>query len=296
MRLRTVAPRGALFPLTWLVGLLMMASGLVVSAAPAASAGPAQAKANVGWIRLAHLSPNTPPVDVYLYSFGNPHAMIVLKHVAYGAVSPYEKVKTGQYTVAMRAADAKAGSPPVVSTNVQIAAGGAYTVAGMGPAKGLRLQVLRDRLTTPRGKALVRVIQASLRDHRVRVTAGGQVLAASLSFAHVTSYVTTRAGTLLVRAKGPAASTSESVLLPAGTIHTLVVLDTSNGLKLASIEDAAGSAVAPQGGAATGLGGTAPVSGPSPLAWLGVVGAGTLCLCAGAYGLRRVKTAPRHAR
>src|SRR5262249_62032330 len=100
----------------------------------------------------------------------------------------------------------------------------------------------------------------------------------------------------LVRASGPTASTSESVKLAAGTIHTLVVLDTSGGLKLVNLEDAAGSAVAPQGGAATGLGGTAPVPGPSPLTWLSVVGAGALCLCAGAYGLRRARTAPRHAR
>jgi len=41
-----------------------------------------------GWIQLTHLSPNTPPVDVYLYSFGDAKAMLVLKHVAYGTVSP----------------------------------------------------------------------------------------------------------------------------------------------------------------------------------------------------------------
>ena len=40
--------------------------GLAVSAAPAASAA---SSSGVGWIRLAHLSPNTPAVDVYLYSF-----------------------------------------------------------------------------------------------------------------------------------------------------------------------------------------------------------------------------------
>jgi len=28
---------------------------------------------NVGWVRLAHLSPNTPAVDVYLYPYGRQH-------------------------------------------------------------------------------------------------------------------------------------------------------------------------------------------------------------------------------
>src|SRR5918911_845685 len=125
---------------------LALILGLFTAAPLAALAGPAAASGGTGWIRLAHFSPNTPAVDVYLYSFGNPHAKIVLKHVAYGTVSPYEKVHTGEYTVAMRGAGAKPSSPPVLSTNVHIARGGAYTVAGMGPAKGLRLQILTDRL------------------------------------------------------------------------------------------------------------------------------------------------------
>src|SRR6516162_3174514 len=87
-----------------LAGLLMLAAGLLMPAASAASAatGAATHRAgHTGWIRLAHLSPNTPPVDVYLYSFGGSKAMIVLHHVGYGAVSPYEQVATGEYTVAM---------------------------------------------------------------------------------------------------------------------------------------------------------------------------------------------------
>ena len=102
-------------------------------------AAPRRRRLRDGWIRLAHLSPNTPPVDVYLYSFGDPKAKTVLKHVAYGDVSPYMKVASGEYSVAMRAAGAKTGSPPVLSASVHIPPGAAYTVAGLGPAKALRL-------------------------------------------------------------------------------------------------------------------------------------------------------------
>src|SRR5579871_2001548 len=139
--------------------ILLAALPLLLFAAPAATAS---AATSTGWIRLAHLSPNTPAVDVYLYSFGNSDAQIVLHHVAYGTVSPYEAVTAGDYSVAMRAAGASATSQPVLSTSVTITARHSYTVAGMGPESGLRLQVMNDDLTTPSGQALVRVIQASL--------------------------------------------------------------------------------------------------------------------------------------
>ena len=143
--------------------MLLAASALLLGIPAAATAFASSATTGTGWIRLAHLSPNTPAVDVYLYSFDNSNAMLVLHHVAYGTVSPYESVKAGDYSVAMRATGASPTSQPVLSTSVTIAAGQAYTVAGMGPESGLRLQVLDDELTTPPGQARVRVIQASLK-------------------------------------------------------------------------------------------------------------------------------------
>jgi hypothetical protein len=271
------------------LGLLCYAvpAASAASAAPAASAHTVSASKGIGWLRLAHLSPNTPPVDVYLYSFGNAHAMIVLKHVAYGTVSGYQSVKSGDYTVAMRSAGAPARSKPVLSTSVDVAAGDAYTVAGMGPLSGLRLQVMRDRLTTPRGKALVRVIQASLQQHQVTVTAGKQVLANKEAFAKVSSYQVVSPGTWNVRAAGATESAAAKVTLTAGSIHTFVVLDHPGHLWITSLEDAAGSRVFPEGGAATGFGGTAAQAGASPAPWLVTIAAGLLLALAGAARLRR---------
>jgi hypothetical protein len=294
MRFRFVAAGAARPLMVSAVSVCALVSGLVAATGPAASAAPGAASA--GWIRLAHLSPNTPAVDVYLYSFDNPHAMIVLRHVAYGAVSPYEKVTGGSYTVAMRGAGAPAHSQPVLSTNVQIADGGAYTVAGMGPASGLRLQVLRDKLTTPPGKSLVRIIQASLHEHVVTVSAGTRVLAQDVAFAHVTPYAVAPPGTWTTRATGSSESVSQQVTLGAGSIHTLVVLDSSKGLKLDDLEDAAGNAVMPQGGAGTGLGGAAPGPAPSPLPWLGLMALGLLGTCTGLYWTRRLRNSGRAAR
>jgi hypothetical protein len=264
-----------------------LAAGLLALAAPAASASTGH-----GWLRLAHLSPNTPAVDVYLYSFDNPTARIVLKHVSYGTVSPYEQVPTGAYTVAMRAAGAAAGSKPVLSTTISVASGDAYTVAGMGPESGLRLQVLNDRLTTPKGKALVRVIQASLRQQQVTVTAGGKVLARKLAFSKLTSYRTVAPGTWTVHAAGETEGTSDSLTLAAGTIYTLVILDDPGHLTIDSLEDAAASRVAPSGAPATGFGGTAPRPGAPVLPWL-VTGAVGLLAAAG--GTARLLRRPRRA-
>ncbi len=267
---------------------LGLSIGLLCCAVPPASAASsAPASHGTGWLRLAHLSPNTPAVDVYLYSFGNSHAMIVLKHVSYGTVSPYQSVRSGDYTVAMRSAGASARSKPVLSTSVNVAAGDAYTVAGMGPLSGLRLQVMRDRLSTPRGKALVRVIQASLRQHRVTVSAGRQVLAGREAFARVSSYQTVSPGSWTLHAAGASESVSSKVTLAAGSIHTLVVLDHPGQLWIASLEDAAGSKVLPQGAAATGFGGTAPRPGSSPVPWLATLAAGLALVLAGGVLLRR---------
>jgi hypothetical protein len=256
-----------------------MVLGLVAYAAPA-SAAPASASTGTGWLQLAHLSPNTPPVDVYLYSFHDPNAMIVLHHVSYGTVSGFETVPAGEYTVAMRGAGAKPSSPPVLSTTVDIHAGDAYTVAGLGPANELRLAVLPDRLTTPKGKSLVRIIQASLVEHQVTVTAGKRVLVNKLAFGDVTGYVTVPAGTWTVKATGETEHTSSSIELAAGTIHTIVVLDQPGHLALDNLVEAAGSEAIPAGAPATGFGGTAPRPAPDDLPWLLVAAAG-LMLCAG---------------
>jgi Domain of unknown function (DUF4397) len=250
---------------------------------------PAGASPGGGWVRLAHLSPNAPAVDVYLYSFGNPHARLVLHHVSYGTVSPYEQVPAGDYTVSMRSAGAAATAQPLLSTGFGVSAGQAYTVAGMGPAAGLRLQVLKDTLAVPSGQVLIRVIQASLREHVVSVRLTTRMLARKLDFASTTPYQAVAAGSTVVHVAGNTEDASLGMSLRPDTIHTLVVLDGTGHLRLTDLEDAAGSAVRPQGGAATGLGGTAPRPAGDPVPWLAVIAAGLL-LAGSAWGRRRIRT------
>jgi Domain of unknown function (DUF4397) len=267
--------------------MLLATSALLLGIPAAATAYASSTTTGTGWIRLAHLSPNTPAVDVYLYSFGDSNAMIVLHHVAYGTVSPYESVQAGDYSVAMRAAGASATSQPVLSTSVTIAAGHAYTVAGMGPESGLRLAVLDDDLTTPSGQSLVRVIQASLKDQVVKVSVGSTTLASSLKFANVTAYQAVSPGTVTVTVSASGANANSTVTLAAGTVHTLVILDGASGLEIVNLEDASGSGTPPLGGVSTGFGGTAAHGPGSPVPWLVVIGAGCMLALTGGLRLRR---------
>jgi len=273
--------------------MLLAASALLLGIPAAATAFASSATTGTGWIRLAHLSPNTPPVDVYLYSFGNSNAEIKLDHVAYGEVSPYESVAAGDYSVAMRAAGASPTSAPVLSTGVVVQAGHAYTVAGLGPESGLRLAVLDDDLTTPPGQALVRVIQASLKDQLVNVTFGSTTLASKLAFGTVSSYQAVSPGTETVAVSASGGDVNSSVTLVAGSVHTLVVLDGANGLEIDNLTDAAGSGQAPSGGAGTGFGGTAAHGPGSALPWLGLIAVGLVLALTGALTGRR-RPQPRH--
>ncbi|MBW8481848.1 DUF4397 domain-containing protein [Actinomadura parmotrematis] len=264
----------------------VLLAGTALAAVPAA---PAAAAPGQGYVRLAHLSPDTPAVDVYLYAEGAKNPKLVLRHVAYGALSPYQRLGGGRYTVAMRPADASAASKPVLSAHVRVRAGASYTVAGMGPYKGIRLDVLHDTATLPAGRTGLRVIAASLKHPDLKVAAGGRTLIPQVRFGTATPYRTLAPGKVAVKVAAPGARASTRVALAAGTVHTVIALDGAKGLRLLDLRDAAKAAgTAPRGGVDTGLGGTATAgsaaaAGASPW-WLA---APALPFGLGLYALRR---------
>jgi len=260
--------------------------GPVVATASAASASGSAAAAQ-GWVRCADLSPGTPE-NVYLYPFGDPSHPLMLMHQGYGSVSEYMPVSAGQYTLAMRPPGASASSPPTVSTSFMVSAGSNYTVASLGSASARRLKVLDDQMAAAAGsKSLVRVIQASVKQPQVTVSVGPNVLARELPFGSASSYQSIRPGSPTVTFSAPGGHAAMAVTLTAGSVHTLVVLDGSSGLKIDNLTDAAGSTDSPKGGAATGFGGMAPRAGPGLAPWLGTLAGGVLLAFAGGFGRRR---------
>lgn len=274
--------------------LLAGTAALVAAASPAASAAPAASQ--VGWVRIAHLSPQAPAMDMYMYPFGNPGQATVLRDVGYGDVSAYMALSPGQYTVAMRGFGAPASSPPALTTSFMVSAGTAYTVAALGPDPGLRVEVLQDQMTTPAGKALVRVFQASLKEHLVTVSDGPDVLARQLAFGAATAYAAVSPGAQTVRFAAPGEQAEMPVTLAPDTVHTIVVLDDSSGLRIDDLTDAAGSQIMPAGGADTGFGGTAPRPPGDPAPWLLMIATGALLATAGLAGLRRPRRTAAAAR
>jgi hypothetical protein len=268
------------------VVLTVAATACAIGATPAAAADP------VGYVRLAHLSPDTPNVDVYLSTVGGSGAPQVFPGVGYGVVSKYLSVPTGTYAVAMRGAGAPATDPPVLTTNVTVADGKAYMVAGVGKHADLGLKVIEDDLTPPpSGKAKVRVVQASLKAPALDLSiAGGPMIAGNVPFASTTDYFQVQPGRWTLKAQGTAGGPAGDlgVHLESGDVYSVLVLDApGGGLKAELRLDAAGMGKPPTGGVQTGAGGTQ--RRPGDRLPLGVALA--VLLSAAGFGLQRYRRA-----
>ncbi len=259
---------------------------------------PGAMAADDGFLRLAHLSPDTPAVDVYVDSVADPDAGIVLEGVGYGTVSEYQDVPAGTYTVAMRTAGAGADTPAVLSTTVDIAAGSARTVAGLGYFAALGLKVLDDDLTPPpAGSARMRVVAAAPSAGALDVSlTGGESVASGVEFAAATNYLEVPGGSTSLRVTPQGAAATDLPLdLAAGSVYSVLVLDApEGGLKLMPLLDAAGTGAMPVGGVAAGAGGSVDDVPAGP--WAAVLGVAVLAAAGLLVSLRRRPAGrPRHS-
>jgi hypothetical protein len=256
---RFVPLRGAVAGLAAAMALLVGAAVFPVGALAAPGAA-AAASAPVGFVRLAHLSPDTPAVDVYLASVSGAISPQVFHGVGYGVVSDYLPLPVGDYTISMRAAPSQPDDPIVVSTDLHVTANGAYTVAGVGRFVGIGLKVFLDNLALPHGgKAKMRVIHASIKDPTLTVTADDVAVVQHVTFATTTQYYQLDAGNVKLRLtpEPSGATVDKSVKLAAGNVYSLIILDTNNGLNVVLRTDATAPSSLPSGGVSTGGGGTA---------------------------------------
>lgn len=252
--------RGALGALV--VGVVVLLGG--AAGAGSALAQDAAAGANPdALVRLAHLSPDTPAVDVYLAQQGAA-APTVVRDVAYGAVSDYLALAPGSWTVDMRLAGAPATSTPVLDTSATVVAGDAYSVLVTGTGGALRAAVTTDDLApVPAGQARARVVQASPRAADATFQAvGGPLLAQDQAYGTAGAYGTVPAGRWSVQVSEPGATTPDvrTLDLAEGSVNTLVVVDNrSGGFDVLPVVDGAGvpAAQVPTGSVPAGFGGGA---------------------------------------
>lgn len=283
---------------SWQVTMLLACGALLFGVFATASA--ASAAVSTGWIRLGNLSQQPASTDIYVYPSGNSSPQIVEHDVAYGTVLGYQAVNAGAYSVEIRTVGAAATSKPVSTVSVTVQPGRSYTVVPLRTSsQGGQLKVLDDSLTTPAGKSLVRVIQASFDQKSVTFHcscgpgAKGNIVT-NATPGSVSSYAPIPPGDWTMTATGPSARAALPVTLTASTVRTEVVVDGPSGVNILNLTDAVGAGQPPAGGVGTGFGGTAPQGAASSLPWLAVIGAGAL-LSLGA-GLRLRRNGPRSRR
>jgi hypothetical protein len=210
-----------------------------------------------GWIRVAHLSPDTTAVDVTVASVSGSEDPFTLEDVEYGTVSDYRGLPQGTYVLSMTPSDAAADSAPVISSSIDIVEGKAVTVAAYGANADLQAKVFQDDLDSPKkGEASIRLIQASTRVDAVDVqTSTGTLIASGAAAGEATSYASVPAGEWDLELSATAIADSASVKLKKGSVNTLFVLDNAaGGLTIKSVLDSSDTGDTPAGGVNTGGG------------------------------------------
>ncbi|OLR94206.1 DUF4397 domain-containing protein [Actinokineospora bangkokensis] len=234
--------------------LLLLSTALPV---PSATAAPG---AGIGWVRLGHLSPEVPPVDIYLSEFGQPEQVVVRK-AGYGAVTPYSSLAPGAYTVAMRPADAAPTTPPALSATVDITGGTTYSLLVFATGSGGTLRgdlVVDDQRPPAQGTGRVRVVQGAAAQAPVSVdVTGHRPLADTAAYGVTTPYQDLPPGAHQLLLRGTAAQSPATVDVAAGSKTTLLVTEVDGQLKATPLVDAAGPGVKPLLGVETGGGGAA---------------------------------------
>lgn len=252
-----------------LAGLVLLIAAGILAVAPVAVA-----QEPTGKVRLGHLSPSTPGVDITLSGPEGPASVDqrVGSGVGYGAVTDYLNLVPGRYSISMRPAGSDPNAPAPLSAGLQIASGSAQTLLFFdnGAGGSVRGELVNDDLAAPGNTdGKVRLVQGAEGVPPVQALAvDGPRLATDLGYGTVTDYSTVAAKTWDVRLS--AGGTTQAAQLPVGggSITTVVVTkDASGKLAVKPLTDLAGLPVlAPQSSAAPSPSGAPGAGAPTPSA------------------------------
>ncbi|WP_232423718.1 DUF4397 domain-containing protein [Haladaptatus paucihalophilus] len=163
-------------------------------------------------VRIAHMSPDAPPVDVLVDN------ETVVSNLSYGNVTDYTSLSAGEHNVTITAADDP--STVVFSDNVTFDADTNYTVAATGLISGsgdtaFEPVVYEDNFTAPdQGNASVRLVHVSPDAGPVDVTVAetNTTLFDNVSFRNATAYKQVPAGDYTLEVRPATANDSGEVL------------------------------------------------------------------------------------
>lgn len=217
---------------------LLLVNSFVLVFAPSTTASAAPAPAQ---LRVAHLAPAAPNVDVYL------NRKLTLKNVPFGTVSPYLSVPAGNYAVEVFVAGANPRrADPVLAEGIDVEAGASYTYAALNFSEQINSYFYEDDRTAPAsGNTKIKVLHASPDAGAVDVALqGGPVLFGNLNNGESTDYLEVPAGSynLEIRAAGTntVLYTIPTLNLTAGSIYTAIAegfVEATPAFKVALIKD-----------------------------------------------------------
>ena len=238
--------------------------------------------ADTARVRVAHLSPDAPAVDVYA------DGSKVLSNVPFGTVSDYLTVPAGAHEFKVFPAGADSKGTAAIDAKATLNAGTDYTIAATNVLAKIQGTVLVDDNSAPTaGMAKVRVFHASPDAPAIDVAVkGGNVVVSNLSFPKASSYIQVPAGTYNFEVRPTGTTTValpvNGVQLEAGKTYTVIaegLLSGTPALKAALQVDAtATTSSAPSGVPNTGFGGA--VANTSSIN-IGLVVAMVVLVCAG---------------
>jgi hypothetical protein len=134
-----------------LVGGAWMPVLLSGCAIPIAAAGVAEVQ-----VRLVHVAPNTPPLDLEV------RGVKVARSVAYGLVSEYTRLPTGEYDILLLATPVTSSASQVVAKTVaNFRGGGVFSVVAADESNRVTALVLEDNISPLFDQALVRFVHAA---------------------------------------------------------------------------------------------------------------------------------------
>ena len=188
-----LVPRLAALALT-----LVAVAGVACTAAEATEETASAPATATGAVRVVHLSPDAPPVDILVN--GQP----AITGLAFPMASEYAALPADTYAVAVTPAGAN--DQVVLEAQLPVTADADATVVAVGRLAALELLVLADDNAAPApGMAKVRVVHAAPDAPAVDIAvAGGPVLFADIAFKQDGGYAMVPAGTydLEVRVAG----------------------------------------------------------------------------------------------
>lgn len=238
------APRPRLRRIAGALGIALLAAGPLLGLT---STAVAQGESS-GKLRLGHLSPDTPEVDMYLSgpaADGSATAPLA-KGAGYGAVTPYRDLPAGRYVVSVRPAGAPADSAPALTTGVEVGAGSVQSLLFFdnGPGGAVQGQVLSDDLSPVAvDSGVVRIVQgADVADPVEVQAAGGPRLATDLRYGTATNYATVPAGRWNVAINAGQRNIRAALDVVGGSVSTMVITQSADGqLAVNPVLDMAGS-------------------------------------------------------